>query len=181
MTASGWAFGRTAALHRGSFTRRDVWEKKSWPWRLYIKPVVLAISHHCLHTSIDSHTPPPHTPVRVRLGFCVTMVLFSGSWGRPVWKCVRSLFIDWTVVVSAVCEISPVSPKKSFWVNHRAALRVCISLSCSSTFILDVRTAKVLGPNICKNILWYKQSWEGRRWGSGFLSFPVSVCHEKLI
>lgn len=46
--------------------------EKAGPWKLYIKPVVLAISHHCHHTSRNSHTPPPptlspptHTPVCV--------------------------------------------------------------------------------------------------------------------
>lgn len=68
--------------------------EKAWPWKLYIKPVVLAISHHCHHTGRDSHTPPTHTCL------CVLRVpsrqsgsfrgdgAFWGSWGQPVWKCV---------------------------------------------------------------------------------------------
>lgn len=62
--------------------------EKAWPWKLYIKPAALAISHHCLYTSRDSHPPPTH------LSVCVWDFAgrwsFSGSRGRLVWKCVRT-------------------------------------------------------------------------------------------
>lgn len=152
---------RTDRRAEGYSPHETCGRKMAWPWEPYIKPVVLAISHHCRHTCRDSHTPPTHTCLCVSVFFSGA---FRGPWGHSAWKCVRTFFIDWTVVVSVVGEISPTS-QKSFWINHQTSSDqgFLFHWAAAPDLFWMYRPQKVLGPNICKNILWYKQSWEGLR------------------
>lgn len=147
--ASGW-------VTRVLFTRRDVWEKKLDLGNYTLSPlcyrsltivvslagILTLLTHTCLRVLRARPLQP---------GICGC----GAFWGCEVTLCRNVCVCNWTVVVSASESSLNKSPGSFF--------RVYFSLSGSSKFTLDVPNTRIPGPSFCKNILWYKQSWEGLR------------------
>lgn len=99
------------------------------------------------------------------------VIMLLNSWAQPVYKCTLN-FHRTEQLLCLHCE-------QSFRVNHQICSLVLISVSCSSRFILGNQTAEVSVPDICKNFLWYWQSWESLQKVSSFYSFPFNASAMK--
>lgn len=156
-----------------------------------LSPVVLAISHHCSHTSTDSHTPPQHT--HTHLSVCVKCAVW------PVWEFVwRCCFLGvgghevtlsgnvcmcvWPFFyrLNSCCVCSVWNVSGLFWINHQTSSWGFYFTQLQLQIYFGCTTAKFLGAKyLQKYSVIHAVMGRSLHQVSGFLSFPVNVCHEK--